>query len=328
MKFDIPIVLFIFKRYKTVLQIIEQIRKVSPAKIYLIGDAGRDEEEQNRVLQSRIEIEKAIDWDCEIIRNYAEYNRGVYENIGKGAKWVFQFEKRAIFLEDDNLPEVSFFQYCRELLNKYESNERVLWINGTNYLYYYPFKDGADYTFTQHLLPCGWASWSRKFLQYYDGNLNGLNNGQLMRNFKKSYSNKALYNQQLHSILLTKRKLLTGRKVSWDFQMCFSIRANELFGIAPKYNLIKNIGADLDSTHGGTSLKKTMTSRFCEIESHPIEVPLKAPQQVKVDTEYEKAISKVILWPLKTRILYKIAACLKPLFGLDKYDSFSDIKSR
>lgn len=104
-----PIALFLFKRKDTVLRIIDQIRRVQPDRIYLLSDQGRSLEEKCRVQETRDAVEAAIDWPCEVIKLYAEANRGVYENIGLGAKRVFESEERAIFLEDDNYPEITFF---------------------------------------------------------------------------------------------------------------------------------------------------------------------------------------------------------------------------
>ena len=146
--FDIPIALFLFKRSDTVLKIISRIRKVKPTKMYLIGDGPRNEDEEIVINNARNQIIKSIDWPCNIITNFAKKNRGVYKNIVGGAKWVFEKEEMAIFLEDDNLPEVSFFSYCEELLNKYKLDERILWICGTNYLEKYTTKNNESYVFT------------------------------------------------------------------------------------------------------------------------------------------------------------------------------------
>lgn len=321
--FDIPVALFIFKRYETVIQIIERLREVQVSKLYLIGDGPRNDDERELVLKCRNKIEQAIDWDCEIIRDYANVNRGVYENIGNGAKRVFQKEEMVIFLEDDNLPEVSFFGYCEELLMKYKDNPSVLWVNGTNYLTKYQPSDGSDYMFTQQLLPCGWASWANKFCKYYDGLLDTINDKKALQSFKKSYHSGILCKQQLHSIRTTKRKLEIGEPVSWDFQMCFSIRSNDMYGISPKYNLIKNIGVDAFSTHGGTSYAIEMTERFCSMDSIPLKLPLKHPKELKVDYDYERRIERIITWPLKTQIEYRICYLVKPFWGLQKYDSMS-----
>lgn len=325
-KFDIPVVLFIFKRSDTVLKIIDVLSRLKPHKIYLLSDEGRDELEKKMVAETRNAVEKRIDWQCEIIKNYARENRGVYRNIGEGAKWVFQHEKKAIFLEDDNLPEFTFFEYCKELLEKYEDNPKVLWICGTNYLTEY--NTDYSYMFTQHLLPCGWASWSDKFLRYYDGEMNTFNNPQKRKTFCESYNSRALLHQRLVSLEGEYRRKNSGFR-SWDYQMLFSIRSNGLVGISPARNQIMNIGADQFSTHGGTSLDKTMTKRFCEIPTEKLDFPLKHPKTVTIDNKYERMTSKIILLPLDMRIKLRINSIIKKILHLDPYSSLTaELKKR
>ena len=132
-RFNIPVVIFTFKRSNTLERIFNILREVNVSKIYLFSDNGRSDEEKALVSKTREEILKLIDWDCEVIKMFADENQGVFNQIGMGARSVFEKEEKAIFLEDDNLPEPSFFRYCEEMLNKYEDNEKVLWICGTNY---------------------------------------------------------------------------------------------------------------------------------------------------------------------------------------------------
>lgn len=322
--FNIPIVLFIFKRDNTVLKIIEKLKTIKPKKVYLISDNGRNDEEKNIVKKVRKTIENAINWECEIIKNYAEENKGVYKNIGCGATWVFSQEEQAIFLEDDNLPEISFFNYCKELLEKYKNNEKILWICGTNYLEEYDSKY-KSYYFTQQMLPCGWASWSEKFLKYYDGELKGMNK-ETLKEIKKTYIDKRLYFQEENALLKT--KYLLENKISlasWDRQMMFSIKKNNLYGIIPARNQIRNIGVDSLSTHGGNSFQKIMTKRFCGMDSLELEFPLKHPFEIKIDIELEEKLTNIILYPLKDRIKILLASIIKPILRIDKYESFSNI---
>ncbi len=321
--FDIPIVLFTFKRKDTVKRIIERISVVKPKKLYIISDGPRNEEESSIIDDTRSAIEGFIDWDCEIVKNYAETNQGVYNRIGEGAKWVFSQEEKAIFLEDDNLPAVSFFKFCEELLNKYDYDNRILWICGTNYLKEYLTDDDVDYVFTKQMLPCGWASWSHKFCKYFDGEMELLSLARVDERLSLEYFNKRLYRQDLSFFYKTKYLLKNNKKLSsWDRQMAFSVRIHSMYGIAPVLNQIENIGADNLSTHGGTSLEKEMTGRFCGIPTKEITFPLRHPKVILRDYEYERKISNIILLPLKDRIGIRIMSFLKPLFGLDRDASF------
>lgn len=324
--FDIPIVLFSFRRVDTIVRIIERLSQIKPKKVYLISDGPRNEAEKKEVEFCRKTMEENIDWDCEVIKNYAETNRGVYDRIGLGAKWVFTKETEAIFLEDDNLPEVTFFQFCKEMLEKYRDDKRILWICGTNYLEQYKPSDGTSYVFTKHLLPCGWASWSDKFLSMYDGELELLADPYLYKRLYDEYENKALYNQQLYSFKRTRYLLENYRnRASWDYQMAFSIRINGVYGISPSNNQIENIGVDIYSTHGGNSYNKVMTKRFCGMKSLPLEFPLRHPKVVLSDKIYESIVGNIILLPLYMRIPVKIIRFLKPIFKIGQFESFMEV---
>lgn len=316
-QFDIPVCLIIFRRAEKAKIILDQLSLIRPSRLYLLGDGPRNEEEAVEVEKCRATIEAAITWDCEVIKNYAQKNRGVYENIAGGAKWVLEREPYAIFLEDDNFPALSFFSYCRELLLKYKDDSRILWICGTNYLGEYEPQDGSDYVFTQLMLPCGWASWSHKFSKYYDGDLSLYRDIYIKDRIKNNYKNKPLLRQNIRSWDMENSRIVAGKKpVSWDFQMAFTLRAHNLLGIAPKYNQIKNIGTDNFSTHGHNSMDNELTRRFCEIEVKEMPSPLKHPKVCQVDLEFEKRTEAIILQPLPMRIKSVIGPFVVKLFGI------------
>ena len=318
----LPVVLFIFKRSETLEDIFSQIRKYAPDKLYLIADGGRDEAECLLTKKTRDKAISLADWNCEIITNFSDTNVGVYNRIGEGAKWVFSKEEKAIFLEDDNLPEVTFFQYCADLLTRYEKDERVGWICGTNYLGDSSSFGKESYYYTHHLLPCGWASWGDKFLKFYDGELNTLNKKSI-KAMKSTYTDNRLFQQELHTIKQTRINYLRDPKtVSWDRQMCFSIRSSKIFGIAPNKNQIKNIGVDIHSIHGGNSMNNKMTSRFCEIPTYSLSFPLLAPDKMHFNNDFECKNTNIILYPLFGRVIRQLGRLIKIICLKNPNDNF------
>ncbi|WP_233077983.1 hypothetical protein [Rheinheimera soli] len=296
--FDVPVVLFLFKRIDKSVEIIRQISKVKPMRIYLLSDAGRNDSEQKLVEECRRLVESEITWECEIVRKYATENIGVFGNIAEGARWVFEQESFAIFLEDDNLPELTFFQFCKEMKDRYENEERILWVCGTNYLKSYEPENGASYVITKNMMPCGWASWSKKFLKYYDGELKLYQDVYLRERVRHEYRSEKLYIQDTYNLKYElEHKLLNGRFYSWDYQMSFSIRVHNLFAIVPKYNQIKNIGIDDDSTHGGSDSTDLMLKRFCNLDTKPMVFPLIHPKSLLIDLKFEDAVSDIIVDP-------------------------------
>ncbi|EON89257.1 hypothetical protein [Plesiomonas shigelloides] len=324
LEFEIPVVLFVFKREYALLKIIDVLRQVKPRKIYLLSDNGRNEDEKKIVKQVRESVVNAIDWDCEVIKKFQNENVGVYENIAVGAMWVFEKEDKAIFLEDDNLPEISFFEYCRELLKKYECDSRVLWICGSNYLEYSPTVDDASYIFTKNMLPCGWASWGWKFKAFYDGEFSLWNDGYIKNRLRFEYLNDGLYEQDCYNIeyeIEYKRK--SGKYYSWDYQMAFSMRVNNLYAIVPVCNQIKNIGVDEFSIHGGNSMNNIMVERFCGRKTKEIAFPLKHPKSLLVDLKIEDKLERLILDPNFNSLRSRGSRWLRRMFKIDKTVSIS-----
>lgn len=317
-KLDVPVVLFTFKRVDKTLEVLERIALTKPLKLYILSDYGRNEEEIDRVNTLRLKIEQRVNWDCELIKKYASKNIGVYENIGMGAKWVLEREKYAIFLEDDNLPELSFFSFCKEMLEKYYDDTRVLWICGTNYLKQYTPEDGSSYVFTKHMLPCGWASWGHKFNKFYDGNLELLQDKNLRERVRFENQDRALLMQDLDNWNRELRYIKKGEQpTSWDYQMSFSMRIHGLYAIVPKFNQITNIGVDIDSIHGGNTYDYIMTRRFCGLPTKELDFPLKHPKVVLSDLLFEKLTGKIITRPLTERVKSNIGLLIKKILNLD-----------
>lgn len=317
--FNVPVAIFIFKRPEKAALIIDRIAEIKPNKLYIIGDGPRNESERAEVEYCRRTVESHVTWECELVRDYAEQNRGVYENIAGGAKRVFEKEESAIFLEDDNFPEYSFFQFCAEMLERYRDDERVLWIMGSNYLKEYEFASGASYGFTQNMLPCGWASWASKFLKCYDGEFSRYDAAVAGIN-KLSYS-AALRSQEIRSWRheMHRRKTI-GRFISWDYQMSFTLRSQNLLGVIPKYNQINNIGVDEQSIHGGTTFNNVMTERFCGNETRNLEFPLVHPAAVEQDMVFEKRIGRLILAPLSLRLKGAAVRLVKRVIGKGEFE--------
>lgn len=314
-----PVVLFIFKRKQTLARIMERIAQAAPERLYIVADQGRDEAEKALAEECRNLVESLVTWDCELVKDYASENRGVFAQIGLGAERVFEKEDTAIFLEDDNLPDPTFFPYCEEMLRRYAADERVLWVCGTNYLGKY--KNDNSFYLSRQLTPCGWASWADKFTRFYDKDLTLTDTHGWKRVVKSHYLDRRLYRQQMRDILAERTRRNEGtRYQSWDFHMNLTIRYHGLYSIVPSVNLIENIGVDEFGTHGtpqqGDALSDIMTQRFCEVPTQPLSFPLDLCDSGLLNPEFERKIGEIILYPAKYRIPMEIKDFIKMFIGV------------
>jgi hypothetical protein len=240
---ETPIALFIFRRPDLTFQVFEAIRQAQPKKLFVIADESCNESESILCQQARA-VTESVDWDCEVLRNYADKNLGCRKRISSGLDWVFEHVEEAIILEDDCLPHPSFFRYCQELLEHYREDERIWCISGDN------FQDGqwrgdGSYYFSNYNHCWGWASWRRAW-QHYD---HDLSNWQTVRDghYLSSILDSELEIKYWCDIFEKLDKL--GQPNSWAYPWTFSCWQNSGLTILPNVNLVSNIGFRSDGTH-------------------------------------------------------------------------------
>lgn len=144
------VALIIYNRLDTTKQVLSSIRRAAPKKLYLISDAAKtgDTINEKKVEEVRRYVEEHIDWDCQVYKNYAGENLGCKMRPLTGIDWVFEQEEKAIILEDDILPDDSFYRFCQEMLEYYEEDERIMIIGGYKRDVGYQAKH--DYMFSYH----------------------------------------------------------------------------------------------------------------------------------------------------------------------------------
>jgi hypothetical protein len=123
-----------FNRLDTSQQVFEQIKIAKPPRLYLASDGARKqvEGESEKVEAVRNWLLSNIDWDCEVKSLFREENLGCGKAVSSAITWFFDNEKNGIILEDDCVPNQSFFRFCEELLDKYVDDKRIWQISGMN----------------------------------------------------------------------------------------------------------------------------------------------------------------------------------------------------
>ena len=130
--FKTPIVFFNYKRPETTTKVINELNKINYEKIYIVCDGWKNNEDKKKVIKVRNLIDKTIKKGS-IKKLYFSQNIGIKNIIPKGLNWVFNFEKKVIILEDDTVPNKTFFYFCDQLLTRFEKNKKISMICGSNY---------------------------------------------------------------------------------------------------------------------------------------------------------------------------------------------------
>ena len=236
---------FIFNRPEPTQKVFQAIRRLQPPVLYVVADgprSGRDGDvEKCRETRGLL---NQIDWPCDVHTNYAERNLGCKWRMASGLDWIFSKEEKAIILEDDCVPDQSFFRFCEELLTRYRDDQRVMTICGGNYQNG-QVRSNDSYYFSKYPRIWGWASWRRAW-QYYDINMQLwplIRDGKWLLDICSGNVKAA---QFFHNIFETafRQKIDT-----WDYQWLFAHFLHRGMTIIPNNNLISNIGCGVDATH-------------------------------------------------------------------------------
>jgi hypothetical protein len=160
-----PVVLFVFRRPAVTQRNLDALRKVRPERLFVVADGPRPgrPEEAEQVAAVRALLDDAVDWDCKVETRYAESNIGLDANLELGLDWVFDQVDRAIMLEDDCIPDPTFFQFCEELLERYADESRVWQISGEPHGVPASLFRGASYDFSTWASVWGWATWADRW---------------------------------------------------------------------------------------------------------------------------------------------------------------------
>lgn len=278
-KIDVAVLLIFFKRDEQFVKTFEAVRKARPRTLLLWQDGPRENSNDMEGILKCRKIAENIDWECEVYKCYNENNFGCDPSTFYSHKWAFSIVDKCIVLEDDFVANESFFKFCKELLDKYEDDERINHICGMNVLgeyKNYPYDYFFGFTGTN-----AWASWKR-VVDKWDENYAYLNDVHNIKNLKKIYGRR--FDRWYKAI----RSHKTTGVPFWESILCFDSLMNSRLAIITTKNMVQNIGMTVDSTHSDTKLEYlTKTERqLFNLPTFELDFPLKHPPYVVADTEY------------------------------------------
>ncbi|NDV60031.1 hemolysin activation protein [Bacteroides sp. 519] len=314
---DVSVLILFFNRPKQLYEVFEVVKEARPTRLFLYQDGPRGDYDLLKINACR-EIVKQIDWECEVHHKYQEKNYGCDPSEYISQKWAFSITDKCIVLEDDDVPSVSFFHFCKELLDKYENDPRIFVISGFNHEEITP-NIPYDYFFTSNLSIWGWASWRRVIEQwdeYYSFLDDDFNRKQLESLIKeRKYKQDFIYTCQRHR---------ESRKAYYETIFYASMLLNSGLAIVPTRNMINNLGATMDSTHFSSSANVLPKGfrRIFTMKRYDIAFPLQHPHYIIENIEYKKTVYRIMAWG---HPFIKISRSIEELILNLKHGNFSRI---
>ncbi|QIZ71560.1 glycosyltransferase family 2 protein [Oxynema aestuarii] len=292
-----PIVFLIFKRPEATEKVFDVIRSAKPEKLFVVADGARydraNEAEQCEITRAIVD---RVDWDCEVFKNYSDVNLGCAKRVSSGLSWTFKQVDRAIILEDDCIPDPSFFRFCEELLERYEDDERICSISGQN-VQFGRRRTENSYYFSRYQHCWGWATWRRAWQHFQ---------------FDRAVWERVKAEQLLKDILIDDRAVRVWHKIfevtysgevdSWASRWMLSCWLQNGLSILSNVNLISNIGFDTDSTNTDDTV-----SPYNNMTRESLDFPLKHPSFMVRDNQADDFTQKTLYnyYPTLTEKIHK-----------------------
>lgn len=280
--YQIPILLVFFNREDVVMRTFERIREVQPTKLYLASDGPRESRpgERQIVEDLRGRLLKQIDWPCDVRTRFLEENVGCSLGVSTAINWLFENEEVGIILEDDCLPQRSFFPFMAEMLERYKDDQRIGMVDGANYIRKYKIKD--SYCFSKYKSTNGWGTWRRSWKNMdLDMTWRGTHyEPSIIKNIGYCAVDGRYWRYRLRAV--------DCKHVSaWDWQWYFTLSAQNQLSVFPKVSLISNIGFGEGATHTAFNVNQ---NRY--MATQELEFPLQHPRYVVPDFDFDRCFYK------------------------------------
>ena len=241
-----PIVLFAFKRPELLRQTVESLlRNVEASKsdLYVYVDGPRQfKEGEKEKVESVQEYVISIKGFKSVQYTFSEANKGLAQSIITGTTEVLNKYGKVIVLEDDLILSSSFLQFMNEMLEKYESDERIMQVSGfgckLSRLGNYPY----DAYLNKRAQSWSWGTWKNRW-ESVDWDVRDYN---VLLNSKRL---QIAFNSRGSDLFGMLKGYMEGRNNSWYIRFMYSMFKQHRFCLTPVKSLVNNEGFGADATN-------------------------------------------------------------------------------
>lgn len=237
------IALFAYDRPSHVEGVLEGLEENEVEHLFVFIDGPRDEDDRPDVEAVRTVIDE-VDW-CSTTVTARERNIGLAESIVSGVERVLEDHERVVVVEDDCVPGPQFVKFMESNLDRYETDPRVMNVNGYSPPIAIPEDYPYDVYFTHRISSWGWGTWKSAWEQFEQEPMS-LNEFE-----RRSVDIKRVTRRAGRDLYRMMGKQLRGEVDSWAVWWAYAVAANDGICVNPIRSMIRNIGFDGSGTHTG-----------------------------------------------------------------------------
>lgn len=299
----LPVLLIGFNRPDLTEITLKRIIEYNPSRIYFAVDGARSHKplETTKVLEVRKLVEN-IPNTIQTKTRFSEQNQGCRVGVSSAISWFFENEEMGIILEDDCFPDLSFFSFCEDLLERYKDDPKIGMISGVNFFYnQITIKD--SYFFSKYFHIWGWATWKRAWDGYRS---NELDLSDLDSVLGKFFNSRRAINTWKSWI----EESSSGKVDTWDHQWSYHNWKADRISIMPSNNLVRNLGFREDGTH-----TVDQNSSFANLKLERMQFPLKHPTRINLKDFFHNFV-EIYYYPSRLkRLILKMKIYIYNVIG-------------
>jgi hypothetical protein len=218
-------------------QVFDVVARARPRQLFVFADGARSRAEERRCRKSRAIVQQ-VDWECDVHHDFSPTNLGSRARIISGLDWVASQVEEFIFLEDDCVPDPTFFTFCDAMIERYRSDRRVMMVAGANYVQQWK-PESQSYHFSAFGGTYGWATWRRAW-STCDVTMAEWADDATKEAIRRRLDDDDLYTFQAERFdrLYADR----GNRHVWDLYWLLARLAHGGLTVVPALNLVENIG--------------------------------------------------------------------------------------
>jgi hypothetical protein len=272
---DTAVALTIYDRPDLTERVFGVISQVEPKTLFVIADGPRSRNEEEVCARARNVID-TVDWPCDLHLDFSDVNLGCRRRCTSGFDWVFRRVDSAIFLEDDCVPDPTFFPFCEAMLERYREDPRIMMITGSNYVERWK-ANRQSYHFSHFGAPGGWASWRRAWA-LYDDTMQWWGDEQVRARIRALIADDEIFDFQARRF--DRVFADPANRHVWDLQWSFARLLHDGLTIIPAVNLY---------CHKGNSDGRGLPPAhpLANLRTFPMAFPLRFHSSVSVDRRYD-----------------------------------------
>ncbi len=299
-----PVLLIIFNRPHLVARVVEALRKAQIPRLFVAADGPRaDHPADVELCAAARALIAGIDWPCEVLTDFVDLNMGVKRRVESALDWVLAQSETVITIEDDCVPDPSFFTFCAELLVTYYDDPRVWVISGGSHLAD-RIQSSSSYWFSRYFDSGSWATWRRAW-QLVDRELHDWPQLRASGWLREHLGSRRMAEYWSYCMQAT-----YDRRHTWDYCLTLSAWRNDALHITPSMNLVTHIGFGPDATN-----TKDSRDIAANLPAHAMPFPLSHPAKLARDVAADQVTEELLFSGNLTVTLRHLRARIKAANG-------------